>query len=350
MGYFVEVAQVVNGQVASVKVLSDRRERREATLAVAACLAAFGAAFLLTSGAMSLFHRVVYGPVFLSLWMGIGALAAVQVGRRTRARARSYVVGADLAADAFAPVAMDLVSGARDGVGLTVTPGMTGRLFGSGREPVVLESLVQSGHATRVPIGPGARAEVRLLDGTRFIVTVSEAGASSPPGRHPLAFKPLVRPTLLAIEAAVLISMFCAVPTGATLTEADMRSSIPANATPWEVEKLLRHQAQLQARSLHQCFDVLPLSCQRPGYVGVGMALDRSGEIRSNWIARSTYGQDCPVDRCMSEVIARWFFEPLPETMRIILPVQVLRTERPLPDATSLASAPRARHVCAGIH
>jgi len=33
----------------------------------------------------------------------------------------------------------------------------------------------------------------------------------------------------------------------------------------------------------------------------------------------------------MSNVISTWFFEPLPEAMRIVLPVQVLRTDKPLP-------------------
>jgi hypothetical protein len=48
----------------------------------------------------------------------------------------------------------------------------------------------------------------------------------------------------------------------------------------------------------------------------------------------------------MSDVIAGWFFEPLPEAMRIVLPVQVLRTDKPLPGAAgdgtlAARSAPR---------
>jgi hypothetical protein len=119
-----------------------------------------------------------------------------------------------------------------------------------------------------------------------------------------------------------------------------MRSAIPADATPWEVEKMLRQEAQLQARTLHTCFDPLPLSCQHAGYVGVGLSLSREGEIRSSWIARSTYGKECPVEACMSNVISTWFFEPLPESMRIVLPVQVLRTEKPLPVHAALERRP----------
>jgi hypothetical protein len=105
----------------------------------------------------------------------------------------------------------------------------------------------------------------------------------------------------------------------------------PRLTTPWEAEKWLRIEAQSQAASLYQCFDPLPLGCQRPGYVGVGVSLNREGEMRSNWIARSTFGADCPVDQCMKEVVSTWVFDPLPEPMRVVLPVQVLRTEKPLP-------------------
>ena len=103
-----------------------------------------------------------------------------------------------------------------------------------------------------------------------------------------------------------------------------MKSAIASHATPWEVEKALRAEAQVQASALHRCFDVLPISCQRSGYVGVGVSLSREGEIRSHWIARSTYGAECPVEQCMSEVVANWFFEPIPKSIRVVLPVQVL--------------------------
>ena len=43
----------------------------------------------------------------------------------------------------------------------------------------------------------------------------------------------------------------------------------------------------------------------------------------------------------MSEVAAGWFFEPLPESMQIVLPVQVLRTDKPLV-RSEMASLPAA--------
>ena len=41
----------------------------------------------------------------------------------------------------------------------------------------------------------------------------------------------------------------------------------------------------------------------------------------------------------MSDVVSTWFFEPLPESMRVILPVQVLRTDKPLPYGQARAAA-----------
>lgn len=104
---------------------------------------------------------------------------------------------------------------------------------------------------------------------------------------------------------------------------------------------MLRVQAQHQSQTLHRCFDVMPLECQRPGYVAVGLSLSREGEVRSNWVSRSTFGIDCPVEQCMADVISTWFFEPLPASMRVVLPVQVLRTEKLKPAAHAAVEARR---------
>ena len=82
---------------------------------------------------------------------------------------------------------------------------------------------------------------------------------------------------------------------------------------------LLRSEAQMQARTLHQCFDVMPMSCQKRGYVGVKLSLSRTGEIREHSIAGSSYGADCPVNQCLSNVVGSWFFEPLPQSMSLML-------------------------------
>jgi hypothetical protein len=138
-------------------------------------------------------------------------------------------------------------------------------------------------------------------------------------------------PTVAAgLPIAVLATLFGSTPAARALSDREMQSLIPAGATPWEIEQQIRVQAQRQVLSLHRCFDPMPLSCQKPGFVGVGLSLSKQGEILSHWVSRSTYAADCPVTDCMAESAAQWFFEPLPEPMRLILPIQVKRTNKPL--------------------
>ena len=83
-----------------------------------------------------------------------------------------------------------------------------------------------------------------------------------------------------------------------------MRSAIPTDATPLQVEMLAAAaRRSCRRRALHQCFDVLPISCQKRGYVGVKLSLSRTGEIRDHAIAGSSYGSDCPVNQCLSDVV-----------------------------------------------
>ena len=143
--------------------------------------------------------------------------------------------------------------------------------------------------------------------------------------------QPAARFAAGGLPIVLLASALFSVGAPQAIADRPYRAVTPKANTPWEAEKLLRLEAQMQARSLHQCFDPLPLSCQRPGFVGVGLSLAKDGDIRSNWIARSTYGRECPVTDCMRHVVATWSFDPLPAPMRVVLPVQVLRTEKPLP-------------------
>jgi len=132
------------------------------------------------------------------------------------------------------------------------------------------------------------------------------------------------------LPIAVLATLFGSTPAATALGDKEMQSLIPAGATPWEIEQQIRVQAQRQVSSLHRCFDPMPLVCQKPGFVGVGLSLSKQGEILSHWVSRSTYAADCPVTDCMAESAAQWFFDPLPEPMRLILPIQVKRTNKPL--------------------
>lgn len=342
MNHSIEVAHLVNGEVISVRRLSRRRERREVAVALLVVGAAFVAATGLVAAALLGAHRVVYGPVYGAVWMLVAAGMAIVLGRRALHRARRYRVGVSIDDDAFAGAEVDLVRRVGEGYELALVTGMTGTIE-AGRSPIAVETLVSTSNTTRVPLGGGVRAEIRLGN-TTFVVR-GGAAAGREEGVSRALVKRFARPTLTVVQLMAVASFLYAVPVGATLGEADMKSSIPTTATPWETEKALRAQAQNQAPTLHRCFDVMPLECQRPGYVGIGLSLSKSGEIRSNWIARSTYGKDCPVEQCMSEVAAGWFFEALPESMQIVLPVQVLRTDKPLvrSEVATLRGAPMSR-------
>ena len=321
--------------MASIRRLSSLGERRAALTTFALCAALSGVAGAIVALALVAAHRVVYGPGYLGLWVLVTAGVATFAARRAVARARTYQIGAAIDDDAFSAVPLSLVRRAKDGYRLRVAPGFTGRIQGE-RAPIAVESLAIAG-AVEVPFPAGSRAELCLGPATFALRNIPAEGRA--PALPDGVVRRLARRALLPLELAALGSLLCAVPAGAQISEVDMRSVIPAHATPWEIEKLLRAEAQTQARSLHRCFDVLPISCQRNGYVGVGLSLSREGEIRSQWIARSTFGEDCPVNACMSDVVSTWFFEPMPEPMKVILPVQVLRTERPLPFGPARAAA-----------
>ena len=334
----IEIAYLLNGEVVSVRRLSKRAERRTALAAFLSVAGMSLGASLIVALALTAVHRVVFVPVFASLWglccAGAGILAAVRAGRR----ARAYQIGANIHDDAFSVLALPLVRRVGDGYRIALTPGFTGRIDGD-RAPLAVEALAREGHGKSVDLAieVGARAELAYGTATFVIRSLPDEGPV-PPAPAGLVRR-FARRAVLPLEIAALGSIFCAVPVGAQIGEADMKSPISPRATPLEIEKALRAEAQTQAATLHQCFDVLPISCQHSGYVGVGVSLSRDGEMRDHWIARSTYSADCPVEQCMSDVVSSWFFEPLPASMRVILPVQVLRTDRPLPYGPARAAA-----------
>ena len=337
-----EIAYLMNGGEISVRRLSKRGEWKAGLLAFAMTGAFAVLAGSLVAMALVAAHRVVYAPGYLCLWMLVGGAVAGLAAARAVARARAYRIGANIDDDAFSAVPMALVHRAPEGYRIRVVPGVTGRLF-DGRSPLALESFVRDKAFADIPLPPDSRAEVQI--GAASFVVSSQRDRGDAPSLPDGVAKRLARRALFPLELTALASLLCATQVGARISDADMRSAIPLYATPWEIEKMLRAEAQMQARALHQCFDVVPISCQRSGYVGVGLSLSRAGEIRSHWIARSTYGAECPVDKCMSDVVSTWFFEPLPEPMKVILPVQVLRTDRPLPFGAARAAADLERSV-----
>jgi hypothetical protein len=341
----IEVAHLVSGEVISVRVLSARAERQAALTAAATILGLTTLAAVADAVALRALGRIVHAPSFVALWGALAGILTALAAARAGARARRYLVGVDIDDDAYAPVQRALVHRGPEGYELALAPGMRGVVDG-GPAPIDVDAAVRAGRTT-VPVGAGMRAEL-TMSSTTFVVRARAAAELGAPAPLPAGFRrAFARRALTPIQLAAVGIFFLTVPLRAPIGETDMKSAIPADASPWDVEKLLREEAQKQARSLHACFDPLPLTCQHPGYVGVGLSLARDGEIRSSWIARSTYGRDCPVEACMSNVISKWFFEPIPEAMRIVLPVQVLRTDKPLPMHAALddVGGPGARPV-----
>ena len=338
----IEIAYLINGEVVSVRRLSKRSEWRNALSAFGLVALMSGAIAAIVGTVLLAGHRVLFLPAYLGLWAVVGVGAATLAARRAAARARSYNIGAAIEDDAFSTLALPLVRRTKAGYRLALIPGFTGRIDDGHRAPLAVEALARGGRpgegqGADLPLELGMRAEV-AFGPTTFVVRAfpDDGPVPAPP---PGFVRRFARRALVPLELAALGTFFCAVPVGAQIGDADMKSAISVRSTPWEIEKALRAEAQTQARSLHQCFDVLPISCQHSGYVGVGVSLTREGEMRDHWIARSTYSADCPVEQCMSDVVSTWFFEPLPASMRVILPVQVLRTDKPLPYGQARAAA-----------
>jgi hypothetical protein len=332
----VEITYLMSGGVVSQRRLSRRGEWRAGMVAFWVVVGMALASALLVGVALLGAHRVVYATPYSVVWLIVGVGAAVAAALRAAQRARNYETGTSIDDDAFSSAPLPLVRRTPAGYVMRLAPGMTGQLE-SGRAPIPLESVIGEG-VVDVPLPADSRAEVEIGPAT-FVVR-------SGPDRGPVPALPagvlrrFTRKALLPLEMAALASvLFCAVRIGSEIGEADMKSAIPANATPMEAELALRAEAQSQARSLHQCFDVMPISCQKRGSVGVKLSLSRTGEIREHSIAGSSYGPECPVNQCISDVVGSWFFEPLPESMKVIVPVQVLRTDKPLPYGAARAAA-----------
>lgn len=229
MKHAIEVAHLVNGEVLSVRTLCRARERRQVAAAVAFVALVFASAMGLLSGILLGAHRVLYTPLYALVWTAAATAVAFVIGRRVQARARRYAVGAGIDNDAFASDELDLVRRTRHGYELTVLPGMTGT-FAAGRSPVPIESLTGA-RGTRLPLPSDTWAEIST-GATTFVVRSVEA----PRTRERLGrafLKGFVRPTLTAMQLTAVVSLFGSVPRGAPISEADMRSSIPADATPW---------------------------------------------------------------------------------------------------------------------
>jgi len=339
----VEIASFHLNELRDIAVLSPSRERWSTVMAATGAGAVVLLAMALVAGLLSLLHVVVHATVFLLAWLAVAGAAGFVAGRRASRRARRYVVGAALDSDAFGSLEVDLVRRSPAGYDLRLLPGMNGQIE-NGRLPLPVESLVSNGP---VSMALPERGRVWVSIGTASWairpITAEHARPESSWWRRLGAVCDTLRQSLSAVAMglplAVLATALGSTPAVRALTDKDLAPSIAAGATPWEIEQSIRAQAQRQVASLHACFDPMPLACQRPGYVGVGLSLSKDGDVLSHWVSRSSYGADCPVTECMAENAARWFFEPVPEAMRLILPIQVRRTNKPLQPAAVTISA-----------
>jgi hypothetical protein len=330
----VEVAVFDRGELQSVRVLSPRRERWAAALAAATGATLVLGAMLGAAALLTAFRFVVHAPTFFASWLGVAAAVGFVSARWVRARLRSYRLGADIEADAFAMAEVELLRRADDDYELGLVPGMSGA-FEHQHSSVPVEAFIRTG-PVHMALPPHGKVRVEIGHCT-FVISRRAAPAGRP---FPLAewlrwvaagpIRWVARAAAMGTPVAALATVMGSVQMAHAMTDIEDRFAIPADATPVQAEQLIRAKAQFQAATLHACFDPLPLSCQRAGYVGVGLALSKDGAVMSHWISRSTYDEECPVTSCMESVVASWQFAPMPERMNVVIPVQVKRTRRPL--------------------
>lgn len=329
----VEVAVFDRGELQSVRVLSPGRERWAAILAAATGATLVLGAMIGAAALLAAFRFVVHAPTFFVSWLGVAGVVGYVSARWVRARLRSYRLGADIEADAFAMAEVELLRRAGGDYELGLVPGMSGA-FEHQHSSVPVEAFIRTG-PVHMPLPPHGKVRVEI--GTCTFVISRRAAAGRP---FPLAewlswvaagpIRRVARSAALGTPIAALATLMGSVQMAHAMTEVEDRFAIPSDATPVQAEQLIRAKAQFQAGALHTCFDPLPLSCQRAGYVGVGLSLSKEGDVLSHWVSRSTYDDECPVTSCMASIVAGWQFAPMPERMNVVIPVQVKRTRRPL--------------------
>lgn len=351
--HFVEVSRLEGGVRGETRVLSLSGERRAGRRVAAIAAGVLLATLVAVLALMHALHRVVFAPQLVAAAGLVWAFFTTKVVRAAQGRARQVVLGPEMTADGFAPTKVALVRRAERAVDvyeLGVVHGMSGEIQdGRASQPIEALAPVPGAPAIYRRLEPGQKVLVKIGAESYLVQSAEKAedvlvGADRWSWKRAAAFVP-PRLALAGLVFGVVAGLWASVKDA----EAVLALKPPVAATPkaagWEAEMELRLEAQLQAPSLHQCFDSLPLSCQKPGYVGVGLSLTKEGEIRSHWIASSTYNEACPVTACMGDLVALWQFNPLPEPMRVVLPVQVLRTGKVLPPASTRVSAADDRHV-----
>lgn len=341
----VEVALFQRGELQASRTLSPRREWRAAGFAALTTATVVLLAMVATAMLISTMALVVNATSFVLSWLGVAGGVAVIAARRARARARRFVLGVHMDADAFGSTEVDLVRrvGHRDEYDLGLVPGMVG-IIDYRRAPMPIESLTRHG-PVRVPLPSEAQARIEF--GSSTFVVARRAETCEPM----LSWLERVRQGLGAsrrflplasagMPLAAMATFLGAVPFARAVNDRDMRSAISADASTCEIKQHIQLGAQRQVASLYQCFDPLPLACQKAGFVGVGIDLAKTGEVQDRWVSASTYDSECPVAACMVEVVSGWYFEPMPQPTRLVIPIEIRRTNRPLYDPSPSVAMP----------
>jgi hypothetical protein len=329
----VEVSLFERGELRSVTTFAPANERRAAVVAGSVATSLVLTAMLLATAFLGWLDLVVHGPTFFASWFGVAAFAGWFSYRRTRRRARRFRLGADIEADAFAMIDVDLIRRARSDYEIGLVAGMSG-ILQSGRSTLPIEALTGR-TVVRVPVPREGKVHIDFGLASFVIRRLAAAGQKERVGHTGLhgwnrsSMRRVVETAAAAIPVAALATLLASIPAGTAVAEGNLWPLviIPYNTPPLETVRL---GAQAQASAFHQCFDPLPLSCQRSGRVDVVLALSKSGDVRSHWISSSTFGTECPVAECMERVVSRWVFHSLPDAMTLVLPGDVQRTGRSL--------------------
>ncbi len=331
----VEIVTLERGVRQASRTLSPQLEQRFGSYAASLAAGVSAAGFLAFAAMTWASGFVLHAPVFFATAAaGMGA-AAGWAWRRTVRRIAHFRVGPHMEDDAFAAESLQMVRKRRGGgYELALAHGMTGVIEEDQvRRPI--EGLTHRARLVWVPLLPGLVARIDIGQ-TTFIVRSLEGAEAytalqSPPVRlalPSLAPKRFVSQALVVTFTALVLPFSTAVAAPQQLSHADMVSSIPAQSSAWQVEKLVYKAVQAQAHKLYACFEPFPSQCAMSGYVGVGVKLKKNGDVVKDWVSRSTYGASCPATACVKDVIAGLFFDELPEPMTLVIPVQVL--ENPL--------------------
>ena len=325
----VEVAVFDRGELQSVRVLSPGRERWAAILAAAhggdAGAGGHGGAAALLSG-------VPPGGARAHLLRGLAGGGGRWSDTCPRAGSgpgwRSYRLGADIEADAFAMAEVELLRRAGDDYELGLVPGHVRRL----RAPA-LQRADRGVHPHR----PGAPAAAPAGQGPgrdRVPAPSSSAGGPRPAGRpFPLAewlswvaAGPIRR--VAALGRAGHADRRCWRPDGVgadgatPMTEVEDRFAIPADATP----------ARGRAADPGQGPVPDPARCTP---ASIRCRCPASGRATSGWACRCPRTARCCRTGCRARptatiarspaawqhVVAGWSFEPMPERMNVVIPI-----------------------------